>query len=291
MAIRSEYTARGGAAVADAFRKVRSREPLRIPAAAYNAFIDAARANRERSTAPSRDPIAGSRSLRWDVLVENGSGEDVPLFGVLGVQRKLVLLNQPEERFLRSRDVLGRVPTSADFGKFVIAAEPIPAGRIGRASSIGVTIARVKDIEGGPRFCDIDEGEVNHLVYNPAGNAQILWQAAQEIEAGLRWCLLRLGPRPPVAPGVMQFFTLASPNVINQGSDSSEAVIVYGFVDDLEFNTLATDLDPGAPPHHWRRPNLGRVDPGDMAMGYFNPEGEVRIAWCNERPLMGACDT
>ena len=44
----------------DALRKVRTGEPLRIPAAAYNAFVDAAIANRasERNAIadPGRDP-------------------------------------------------------------------------------------------------------------------------------------------------------------------------------------------------------------------------------------------
>lgn len=44
--------------MADAFRKVRSGQPLVIPARAYNAFVDAAVAERRREQTQGGGPLA-----------------------------------------------------------------------------------------------------------------------------------------------------------------------------------------------------------------------------------------
>ena len=54
----------------NAFRKVKSGDPLVIPAAAYNAMLDAAVANMRSQSKPT--PIRGEQGLH--VLVRNETG-------------------------------------------------------------------------------------------------------------------------------------------------------------------------------------------------------------------------
>ncbi|TVQ34116.1 MAG: hypothetical protein EA376_00690 [Phycisphaeraceae bacterium] len=275
----------------DPFRKVRSGERLVIPAPTWNGFIDAARFVRG-AAAPTPEAMSRGGRARWDSLAKNGASSNAPRFGVLGIERKMTLLPDGLDRFITSsRDVLGRPPTADDYGRFVISVDPIRDGDVGRTLSSGVTLVRLKDWdEDKPQFADIDVGEVGHLKFNPGGAAEILWVAAVEIEAGLRWCMVRIGARP-VSPGVIRAFELGDPNVIEAGDDTTQAEIEYATVTLVGGGVVAEDVDPGAAPHHWRRQNLGEYEPGDMATGYFTPEGEVRIVTVNEYPLQGACDS
>ncbi|MGH9896441.1 MAG: hypothetical protein ACREA0_31480, partial [bacterium] len=66
----------------DSLRKVKSGDPLNIPASAYNAFVDAAVDLRQRQHNAAGDP----QRLRRDndvILVLNSTGSTVNRFGVL----------------------------------------------------------------------------------------------------------------------------------------------------------------------------------------------------------------
>ena len=111
----------------DALRKVRTGEPLRIPAAAYNAFVDAAIANRasERNAIadPGRDP-----AQRGIVLVRNDSPDDLPAHHALAITGVLVEPGEDDQE----RTFQGRTPLTAEVAtedspplSFVVAIEPI----------------------------------------------------------------------------------------------------------------------------------------------------------------------
>jgi len=129
----------------DALRKVRTGEPLRIPAAAYNAFVDAAIANRasERNAVadPGRDP-----SQRGSVLVRNDSPDDLPAHHALAITGVLVEPGEDDQE----RTFQGRTPLTAEVAtedspplSFVVSIEPIRAGEIGRCVLHGVAAARI----------------------------------------------------------------------------------------------------------------------------------------------------
>ncbi len=110
--------------------KVRSGDPLRIPAAAYNAFVDAAHVTGRINADVGRP--AASQGHESHVLVRNESGEDLPRFGVLGIVGPIL---EPGDDFKRRTAVVGAAITVGDdyVGRFVVAREPIAPGRIGWA--------------------------------------------------------------------------------------------------------------------------------------------------------------
>jgi hypothetical protein len=76
-----------------------------------------------------------------------------------------------------------------DAGRFVILAEPLAAGEIGRAWASGVCQAWIDVTDEGHRFADIDDGS-SVLVSRGTGAASILWK---ESGTGTKWAIVRLG--------------------------------------------------------------------------------------------------
>src|SRR5690554_6351625 len=106
----------------DSFRKVRPREPLRIPAAAYNAFIDAARAHRGAPHDADRIVTSDRDVLRAALTpVRNGTGSTIPRFGVMGVEAPLFDAVEAPDAFRQRLALRGVAPSvEAHTGKFVI---------------------------------------------------------------------------------------------------------------------------------------------------------------------------
>jgi hypothetical protein len=104
-------------------RKVRSGDPLRIPAGAYNAFVDAARAHRHTGQGFRRG--AAPTVPEGPVVAHNASGEDVPWRGVV-----LLASSTPSglPRFVKP-DGYGT--------SYGIALEPIPVNGKGRIVMAG----------------------------------------------------------------------------------------------------------------------------------------------------------
>ena len=69
--------------MSDPLRKVQSGQALQIPAAAYNAFIDAAKLARQWTPTTSRPAVTGSN--HQTVLVKNQSGSDLAILSVVAV--------------------------------------------------------------------------------------------------------------------------------------------------------------------------------------------------------------
>jgi len=180
----------------DALRKVRTGEPLRIPAAAYNAFVDAAIANRanERNAIadPGRDP-----SQRGVVLVRNDSPDDLPAHHALAITGVLVEPGEDDQE----RTFQGRTPLTAEVAtedspplSFVVAAEPIRAGKIGRCVLHGITTARITVQNEADETCEL-KAEETLLASSPLGGVPILWK---EEGTGEKWAVIELG-RPSLA--------------------------------------------------------------------------------------------
>ena len=113
----------------DPFRRAASGAPLRIRAAAYNAFLDAAADLRGHNSDISRAPSASAGDQRTVVLVRNDAETNVPRFGVLGVDGPLIGPEENDDEFSARVALRGAIPAIADhFGRFAITLEPIPAG-------------------------------------------------------------------------------------------------------------------------------------------------------------------
>src|SRR5690349_10575012 len=110
----------------DTLKKVQRGAKLQIPAAAYNAFVDAARdfQQRQRGSAQSAQATAVNSGV---VLVKNTSGDDRDRFDVLGVDVPIYGPADNLESFKNKIALKGITPTTNHAGKFVILLEPLKA--------------------------------------------------------------------------------------------------------------------------------------------------------------------
>ena len=95
----------------DALRKVKSGYTLRIPAAAYNLFIDAAEDFLRRQRDIGRTPVA-ERPPFETVLLKNDSGYDRGRFDVLGIDGPVLTPTDRLETFTNGIALVGVTPTA-----------------------------------------------------------------------------------------------------------------------------------------------------------------------------------
>ncbi len=156
----------------DALRKVKSGDPLRIPAGAYNAFVDAAVDLRQRQHEETREP----QRLRRDndvILVLNSTASTVNRFGVLAITDPIILPSNALE--LERMAFTGVVPQAEHEGKFAILLETAAPGAIVRAALGGVVPVKVGLLDPNHEFADIAAGMTDRLESGESGAAQILW--------------------------------------------------------------------------------------------------------------------
>lgn len=179
----------------DDLRKVRPGDPLRIPARAYNAFVDAALETKRRQ----QDRRAGEL---WDggrsfigggvVAVRNDSGADLERYHALAIDGPLFVPGEdgPEKSFQNRLAFKGITPTDATRpGSFAIAREPIPRGEVGLCVVHGVTPARVLIEDEEHAFAEVAPDE-SVLTSAGSGSAAILWK---EQGVGEKWALVEVG--------------------------------------------------------------------------------------------------
>jgi hypothetical protein len=75
-------------------------------------------------------------------------------------------------------------------GRFVVLAEPLAVGAIGRAYIAGVCPVQVNVTDEAHGYASIADGDTTQLASATSGPAQILWKAAG---TGSRWAVVRLG--------------------------------------------------------------------------------------------------
>ncbi|GAB6188015.1 hypothetical protein [Thermopirellula anaerolimosa] len=124
------------------FKKVRPGQKLEIPAEAYNAFVDAAMAQRMRR----HDLEAGKEGGPPAVLVRNETGQTVARFSVVGLDDPIILPSQNEAEFARQTALRAQIPDPGVHGpgRLAVVTEPLPAGQLGRAVLHGVVPAKIE---------------------------------------------------------------------------------------------------------------------------------------------------
>jgi hypothetical protein len=130
------------------------------------------------------------------ILVRNDSGSTVGRFGILGIDEPIILPSENENQF-SARVALSCVTPSAggsseddNRGRFVICAEPIANGKIGRAFIAGVCACKLIDTSGDNQFAEIIDGDIEHLQLSSSGSCVVLWKDAS---SGGEWAIVRLG--------------------------------------------------------------------------------------------------
>lgn len=230
--------------MSDALKKVRSGDPLVIPAAAYNAFIDAAVDYRQRMAhlGQGAQPSNQQASI---VLVRNDSGADRQRFEVLGVDSPIIDPSANEEEF-KNRVALSCVAPAADTheGKFVILAEPIASGKIGRAYAAGVCPVKidVPDEEQEWRYAEIADGVTANLKVGMQGSATILWRAGG---TGVQWAVVRLGQPLPMHVFPVELSQVGG----EQGDEENPATWTYDVLDAVTGETSEGTEEPPSESH------------------------------------------
>lgn len=172
------------------FRKVRPGAPLHLRAEDWNAAMDAAQAHRAGPRA-APTPRTGVRANPNIVLVRNETGSDQDRFAVLGIDAPIVGPTDNEHQFTSRVGLDGVTPEEGTHeGRFVILAEPIADGKIGRAWISGTAVVKVDVQYETDGYADILDGDTTALVSRTQGSARILWKAAG---TGEQWAVVRLG--------------------------------------------------------------------------------------------------
>jgi len=151
--------------MSDSLRKVQSGQKLVIPAAAYNSFIDAAVDYRRRTAHIGQQSQPSFRQGNI-VLVRNDSGSNQNRLAVLGIDTPIIDPASNDSEF-KNRVALSCVTPAENTheGKFVILAEPLASGKIGRAYAAGVCPVQidVPDEDHEYPFAEIADGVTDRL--------------------------------------------------------------------------------------------------------------------------------
>lgn len=216
----------------DSFKKVQTGDKLRIPAATFNAFIDAARDYQDRQQSRGQGAQAGHRSSGI-VLVKNACGSDLNRYAILAVDAPIYTPEDNLDSFKNTTALVGVTPALPEhFGRFVVLLEPLKAGAIGQAFAAGVCPVKINipDPEKTYHFADVADGATGALEAGPRGAAFILWQEQAE-SAGEVWAVVRIG-NPPALPFALDPCDTDSGQetiyVSNDLSDKVDKVVLVG---------------------------------------------------------------
>jgi hypothetical protein len=175
--------------MAGPMQKAKRGDPLVIPAATFNTFIDVARDFQGRQRSTRRAAVHEQRDSGI-VLVRNDSGADRERFDVLGISGVIIAPAANLAEFKRRPALVGEVPAAEHRGRLVVLAEPLPAGAIGRAYAAGVCIARVDMLTAEQATADVKVNDPAALESSSSGALQILWV---EAGTGVKWAVVRFG--------------------------------------------------------------------------------------------------
>jgi hypothetical protein len=166
-----------------------------ISAPHHNRMVDAADAH----AFAGRRGQAGMRigpQFDGTVLVKNVSGNDVGWDGVLGISGLLFSREANESQFKARRLCFeGDTPSMDHVGRFLITAEPIGNGNIGRAFKTGVVVVPVRMVSEDHQYAEVDDGQNDRLVSGLSGALQLLWiePIVERDVANIAWCVGMLG--------------------------------------------------------------------------------------------------
>jgi len=170
-------------------KKVQSGQQLKIPAATFNAMVDAAVAHRESQRDTSRHSRQSFKQAGI-ALIRNESNVEIPRFGILGIDGVIIEPASNLDEFQSNFALSGVVPKSPlHFGQFAISKTPLPPGEIGKAVFDGLSPARVEITDACHQFAEVKDEEAGLLVSQPFGAARILWR---EGGLGTQWAIVRL---------------------------------------------------------------------------------------------------
>ncbi len=181
--------------MADALQKVQPGDPLAIPAATFNTFIDVAQDFKQRQQSTAQDRYREPRQTGI-LLVRNESGAERNRFDVLGITGPLVKPTENANEFYGRVALRGGVPQESHVGRFVVLLEPLRVNAIGRACLDGVCVVRVKMNAETDMFAEVKTGQTDKLESAPSGSAALLWvqpPGERSPDPTVAWTVAKLG--------------------------------------------------------------------------------------------------
>lgn len=173
----------------DLLKKVQSGEQLRIPAEAYNAFVDATRATRsQQALGADAQQFARQTTI---AKVRNNTVSNRERFSIVSLSQPIIAPADNEAEFLRQPTFYGVVPADGYEGRFGVLLEPVPVGKIGVAAVAGdVPVGML--VSPGVQYdhAEILAGTTFLLRNVPYGSARVLW--IEPDDGFLRWAVIRL---------------------------------------------------------------------------------------------------
>lgn len=265
----------------DAFRKVTKGGRFKsLPAAAWNAFLDASKYSKANSS------NVGGKAVPKDtkngmVYVRNDTGSTIIQFGIVGLGAPIITPTNNEQEFKRVSVFSGEVPSFADhIGTFAVLAEPLAADAVGLAYIEGIVPVQlyVFDDTYECPAADIEEsdGSTEELRAFAHGSARILWR---EGGTGTQWAIVQLGPKPKTFPVDLTQVSGTAGGPFNQASWT------YDVVDYYTGEVLEAAVDPVSAPHEWRRPTVGYMEAADSGYATYDETGQIILGWINEAPV------
>jgi len=124
------------------------------------------------------------------VLIRNDSGSDQNRFAVLGIYGVVISPNDNQLEFQNMPALAVGMPAAAQYGRFVVLAEPIVNGSFGYAHITGVVPVQVSIVAVEYDYADITAGET-YLTADIAGAARIIYKDDESVP-GTQWCYVVL---------------------------------------------------------------------------------------------------
>lgn len=184
----------------DPFARVRPGDEIGFSSTAWNAMLDAARAEQGRQSGREVPPLTTTRNAAI-VRVKNETGADLSRASVVGLHEPIFLPTDDEDAFLREVCFRGVTPTIPDYwGKFAVLLEPAPQNVVVRAYVSGVCPVMVNVVDHDDTHADVEDSQTGRLISAGDGAAQILWREGDEgygygYDTGLQWAVVRVGNR------------------------------------------------------------------------------------------------
>jgi hypothetical protein len=146
----------------------------------------------QRPNGTADGPSAGPAPYT-PILAKNNTTGAVRRWGVLSVAGVVFTpsgaTGNATQQFQDQPVLSGGLPTGGS--SFVVAVEPIAAGKIGRVAVAGVVQAKINVVSESDTFATAKDGDLTQLTSASSGEATILWKESGT-GAG-KWALVRFG--------------------------------------------------------------------------------------------------
>jgi len=169
--------------------------PLRgqISARAWNRAQDAADIVLGDRYGQAGEPQTDGPKPYTPILARNSTTGTVNRWGVLSVAGVVFTpsgaTGNATQQFQDQPVLSGGLPTGGS--SFVVAVEPIAAGKIGRVAVAGVVQAKINVVSESDTFATAKDGDLTQLTSASSGEATILWKESGT--GASKWAIVRFG--------------------------------------------------------------------------------------------------